>query len=319
MMIVSQVLVHVFALALVFDNAAAFSTSRIYSTECIAPAVSSLKMENADVQEEPSSTSPTIPAAASSTIQESATTTQESATTTQDSVTIQGDSSAAVMELKTIGKKLNPIVGYFDPLGLSQREFWSASNEATIGFLRHAEIKHGRVAMAAFVGYWVQSNWHWPWAMSLDGSPFPSIDLSPEAQWDAMPTNAKVQIFLVIALLEWWDEIGGNLLNEDKENFPHYMKGRLPGKYPSFQNFRDLVHWIPDLYDPGNFSKNMSEEKKAKGRITEINNGRLAMIGIMGFLAADKVPGSVPILKGIAQSYDGNVMVPFSNDFSFFG
>jgi len=317
-MIVSKV-VQFLTLALVFDNAAAFSASRIYSGSA-----TSLKMENADAQEEPkpaepaaSSTSSTIPAA-SSTIPAASSTIQES-TTSQDGVIIQGDSTAAVMELKSIGKKLNPIVGYFDPLGLSQREFWSSSNEATIGFLRHAEIKHGRVAMAAFVGYWVQSNWHWPWAMSLDGSPFPSIDLSPEAQWDAMPTNAKVQIFVVIALLEWWDEIGGNLLNEDTQNFPHYMKGRLPGKYPSFENFRKLVHWIPDLYDPGNLSKNMSEEKKAKGRITEINNGRLAMIGIMGFLAADKVPGAVPVLKGIAQSYDGNVMVPFSNDFSFFG
>merc|ERR1711865_1248952 len=61
--------------------------------------------------------------------------------------------------------------------------------DATIGFLRHAELKHGRVAMAAFVGYCVQSNFVWPWAMTRAGESFPSTDLSPEAQWDAMQEN----------------------------------------------------------------------------------------------------------------------------------
>ena len=42
----------------------------------------------------------------------------------------------------------------------------------------------------------------------------------------------------------------------------------------------------------------------------EINNGRLAMIGIMGFLAAEKVPGSVPVLSFI-KPYAGDVMQPF--------
>ena len=30
---------------------------------------------------------------------------------------------------------------------LRQAEFWDNTNEETIGFLRHAEIKHGRIAM----------------------------------------------------------------------------------------------------------------------------------------------------------------------------
>ena len=44
-------------------------------------------------------------------------------------------------DLEALAKSLNPSVGFFDPLGLAEAEFWEQSNEATIGFLRHAEIK----------------------------------------------------------------------------------------------------------------------------------------------------------------------------------
>jgi len=212
-------------------------------------------------------------------------------------------------DLKSLANKLNPIVNYFDPLKMVDLDMWGQGDEATIGFLRHAEIKHGRVAMMAFVGYCVQSNWHWPWRMSLDGSMFPSTDLSPEDQWDAIPGNAKWQIFTVIAALEIWDEVGG------AGESAHYMRGRTPGKYPSFKAFRDNVHFVFDLYDPFGFSKKMSDEKKQSRLVMEINNGRLAMIGIFGFMAADAVPGSVPLLKDIAIQYDGNCMAPFSADF----
>ena len=81
----------------------------------------------------------------------------------------------------------------------------------TIGFLRHAEIKHGRVAMAAFVGYCVQSNGIcFPWNIQGNfGYNLPTVsfaDISaaggPADQWDALSTAAKVQILCVIGFLE---------------------------------------------------------------------------------------------------------------------
>ena len=70
------------------------------------------------------------------------------------------------------------MVPFFDPIGLADATFYGgeasawkgfeSSNEASIAWLRHAEIKHGRVAMFAFVGYIVHANGvHWPWPMQV--------------------------------------------------------------------------------------------------------------------------------------------------------
>jgi hypothetical protein len=61
-------------------------------------------------------------------------------------------------DLEALAEKLNPQIGFYDPLNLADANFWGFGNEATIGFLRQSEIKHGRIAMFAFVGYIVQSN-----------------------------------------------------------------------------------------------------------------------------------------------------------------
>ncbi len=53
--------------------------------------------------------------------------------------------SVAVQEtkadLESLAGELNPIVKFYDPLNLADETFWDDSNEATIGFLRQAEIK----------------------------------------------------------------------------------------------------------------------------------------------------------------------------------
>ena len=62
-----------------------------------------------------------------------------------------------------------------------------------------------------------------------------------------------------------------------------------------------------------------SEEKKAKGRLAEVNNGRLAQIGLFGFLAESQVPGSVPGLATVGiRPYDGDIMAPFAANFHLF-
>lgn len=223
--------------------------------------------------------------------------------------TTQGPrASTAVQEtkadLEVLAKELNPLVKFWDPLNLTELEFWGQSEEASIGFLRHAEIKHGRVAMAAFVGYCIQSNVVFTWPQTTAGDLPPSIDLLPEQQWDAIPDVAKWQIVTVIGFLEFWDELGGMSMD-------HYMRGRQPGKYPSLDYFRSEVHWVPDLYDPLGFNKKMSDDTKKRRLAAEINNGRLAMLGIFGFLTADKIPGSVPLLGDIASPYDGEPMIPW--------
>eukprot|EP00326_Haptolina_ericina_P025398 CAMPEP_0181178996 /NCGR_PEP_ID=MMETSP1096-20121128/6023_1 /TAXON_ID=156174 ORGANISM="Chrysochromulina ericina, Strain CCMP281" /NCGR_SAMPLE_ID=MMETSP1096 /ASSEMBLY_ACC=CAM_ASM_000453 /LENGTH=131 /DNA_ID=CAMNT_0023267313 /DNA_START=188 /DNA_END=584 /DNA_ORIENTATION=+ len=94
----------------------------------------------------------------------------------------------------------------------------------------------------------------------------------------------------------------------------HPGRGALPiiSAVPSF-NKGGIPHTVPfELFDPFGLSKNRSEADKEKGLIAEINNGRLAQIGIMAFISEAKVPGSVPALKGLITPYAGEPMAVFS-------
>merc|ERR1719271_2148162 len=221
-------------------------------------------------------------------------------------------------DMRDLAMKLNPVVGFWDPLDIVNEN----TAPETIGWFRHAEIKHGRVAMAGFVGYLVHAaGIHFPWniqapiAQSSITADLPTIsfgDISaagaPGDMWDALPTAAKVQIGCVIGFLEMHGE---NSIALERDGQKHYVRGGKPGYYPSFQG--RYPHPVPlDLWDPFGFTTKLTPERKEKALLAEVNNGRLAMIGIFGVLSASKgliVPGldSLDIPK-----YAGEYMAPLT-------
>jgi len=181
-------------------------------------------------------------------------------------------------------------IGFWDPFNLiAEGDFWGIGNEATIGYLRHAEIKHGRVAMAAFFGFLFQSlpaiagdHIFAPYRGYVAGA-------TPQVQWDNVPAIGKLQILIAIGMLESYGEGAGN-----PEGYVHYCNGGKPGYYPPISGRAGFGQVGLDLYQPFDIFPEQSEAAKARGRQCEINNGRAAMLGIFSLLSEAAAPGAVP-------------------------
>ena len=222
-----------------------------------------------------------------------------------------GAKMSALDELIELAESTPGPVQYWDPLKLSEKEFWGQSNDATIGFLRHAEIKHGRVAMAGFVGYCIHENGiRWPFPLTSTLPDYSSFEgLSAPAVWDATPQAARLQIIVIIGFFEFWSEWSTSL---EADGMVHHMSGGKPGQFPAFNTILPNPFWPLPLFDPFGFTADLSEEEKATKRLREIQNGRLAMIGLFSLISEARVPGAVPALAGLIKPYDGEVMAPFT-------
>jgi len=181
----------------------------------------------------------------------------------------------------------------FDPLNLS-----TMGSEKTLSWFRHAELKHGRVAMAAMVGLLVHINGiHFGGYLSPTyGVTFESLSkMGPFDAWNSVPLLGQLQILWTIAGLEH--------ASECLDPAGHYTKGGTPGNLKFLKNFWDT---------PG-FTKKLTAEQLAEKRVSELKNGRLAMIGIASVCASMAVPGSVPLLKDAPALTGAALALPFGS------
>jgi len=171
-----------------------------------------------------------------------------------------------------------PPLGRWDPLRIREQ-----GPERYRRFVE-MEIKHGRLAMAGFLGaITTYSGLRWPGYLSIaDNIKFSDMPGAPLASWAALPTAAWFQIILFISFLEV------NSLKQDPLKEPGDV---VPEGTP----------WVryPDGYEilVGDGSiKQVGEEELILGRTwklnAERNNGRAAMMGMTGMLIHEALTGN---------------------------
>ncbi|KAJ1436847.1 chlorophyll a/b-binding protein domain-containing protein [Ochromonadaceae sp. CCMP2298] len=142
-----------------------------------------------------------------------------------------------------------PPVGFWDPLGLS-----SDGDEVVFKRRREVELKHGRVSMLAVLGYLVAEIARFPGSIDLDGTSFQSI---PNGV-GAITVIPAFGWFQIAASVGYWEIFGWQKASDTAGDF-----------------------------GTGYFGKSLEGEEKAEKLTKEIQNGRLAMLGIMELLTHD--------------------------------
>mmetsp|Transcript_15893 Transcript_15893/g.45560 ORF Transcript_15893/g.45560 Transcript_15893/m.45560 type:complete len:229 (-) Transcript_15893:124-810(-) len=176
------------------------------------------------------------------------------------------------------------------PLG---REILKDAGPGGVKWFQNAEIKHGRIAMVATIGFLTQKlGVHFPlylgpsgsncfnpestdaWLLSSStGTTF--SDIAHAAPLDAINMVPYAGWFQIFVVAGWFECIAYNR---------QWKEGRaIPGDYG---------------YDPLGFTKKKGgiESKDFESlRMKEIKNGRVAMMTIAGWVANEAIPGALPV------------------------
>ena len=179
-------------------------------------------------------------------------------------------------------------IGAITPAGFLGKGVWEKltedwGSEETGKFIRAAEVKHGRSAMLATVGYGIHRS-----GLTLDKiSPHDYLsvtegvkfaDLAAMTPLEAMrhvPAGGLTQMFALIAVAEIYELTHKDgKLAEDETVAPGLQPGGLTGD----------IGWNP-------LNIEITDDRRTK----ELQNGRAAMFAITAWLAADTIPGSMPL------------------------
>eukprot|EP00529_Nitzschia_sp_RCC80_P036993 CAMPEP_0113488310 /NCGR_PEP_ID=MMETSP0014_2-20120614/25952_1 /TAXON_ID=2857 /ORGANISM="Nitzschia sp." /LENGTH=194 /DNA_ID=CAMNT_0000382021 /DNA_START=123 /DNA_END=707 /DNA_ORIENTATION=+ /assembly_acc=CAM_ASM_000159 len=146
-------------------------------------------------------------------------------------------------------------LGLWDPPGVLD-----GKSQAQFDRLRAQEIKHGRVAMLAVVGYLV----------TYAGARLPGLEDIPAgwAAWEKLPVEVNGQLAATLVMMEFF--------NDDKSG------KAFPG---DFRNGALDFGW-----------DKQSPEWQRKKRTIELQQGRAAMMGIFGLMVHDAMGNVADIL-----------------------
>merc|ERR1712014_189474 len=178
------------------------------------------------------------------------------------------DSPLRAVEAPDLSSKLGacPPLGFWDPLDLSK---FDDPVVAQTQFKRRRviELQHGRVSMLACIGYIVPEFVRWPGFCS------PSKEIAFADIPNGLAACSKIP-------LEGWLQIVAFVGSIEVSNLQSTTK-EFAGDYEGYGAFG--LPRGPGIADP---------ERKKKTLLAEINNGRLAMVAIIGMFFQDGLTGS---------------------------
>ncbi|CAE7832187.1 FCPB [Symbiodinium sp. CCMP2592] len=160
---------------------------------------------------------------------------------------------------------VQPPVGFWDPLGLS-----ASGNVSDFKRRREVELKHGRVAMFATIGYILPEYWRFPGYLSK------YLDIKFADVPNGLSAFSKVPAFGWLQIVGFAGIVEVNIYNEQVKD--------EPGNYGAgFLGLRSIGFMNAGIEDP---------ETRKKKLNAELANGRLAMFAIIGMFFQDGLTGS---------------------------
>lgn len=194
--------------------------------------------------------------------------------------------ASALDYAKTLPGISDPFPEIFDPANLLARADGSVRPVDEVKRWRESEITHGRVAMLAALGFVIGEQLEdFPAFLNVDGhitgpaiNHFQQVEARGAIFWEPL--------LFIIALCEGY-RVSVGWANPTSSNFNTLLEDYAPGELG---------------FDPLGLCPPEGSQEKYDMQTKELNNGRLAMIGIAGFVAQELNTGQILFGQGVSEA-----------------